>query len=532
MPTTPQQILKVRDALFQKTYQKGKNSQHVFKDTIKKFDIGTPNSGSSFWAVMGPRKSDFLSIVAAKYIPAPPLSRQYPALTDFHKSSQIQLLNFRENSGLDEVHLSARYESYSYKGALEMSDDVNSVANYVKDANNYNSNISGETDAELTENLMRLFDLTPLKLKWINSLSNGQMRRARIAKALFSQPRLLVIDDPFLGLDPEATDAVAASLHKAALDMNTSVVVGLRLQDKIPEWITHLAFVDDSGLRFGGKKDEVFQSIKDTNSALLAAHERNETLHKKEIFEKTSEVDAVDPIIEFKSASVVYKGVPVLKEFSWKVNRGSRWRVLGVNGSGKTTILSLITADHPQSWRSVLSINGILRKSGSGVSYFEVNDKIGISSPELHALVPFNMTLKDLILNGLVPGVGNANFKYKFKGDEIPAQAQEILDHFSTELENWGTRTFSELTVSMQKLGLFLRAVLKKPDILILDEAFSCMDDEGLMLKCHEAIDTDLKEITLLCIGHLEWELPLFDYVLKLTGDENRTYELYKKSAK
>ena len=69
----------------------------------------------------------------------------------------------------------------------------------------------------------------------------------------------------------------------------------------------------------------------------------------------------------------------------------------------KTTLLSIITADHPQSWKSVIKVNGILRKTGSGVTFFDINNKIGISSPELHALVPqHNKTMKDIIYNGLV----------------------------------------------------------------------------------------------------------------------------------
>ena len=81
-----------------------------------------------------------------------------------------------------------------------------------------------------------------------------------------------------------------------------------------------------------------------------------------------------------------------------------------------------------------------------------------------------------------------------------------------------------------QKLALFLRALVKNPEILILDEAFSCMEDAKVMRRCHDFIAHDpiFRNMTILSIGHIDWELSSYDYMLKLTGDENRSYEVYK----
>lgn len=522
-------LIKINDALFRTSFRRGNVPNHVFKNPIKSFDLFPPHEGHSFWGILGPGRSAFLKVLAGQYLPDPPLSRSYPFLGGSQKSGEIKLLNFRENSGLDKVHVSARYESYSFKGALEMSDDVNSVLNYITGANNYNNNVSPDASDTISHRLLKLFNLTHLSRKWINSLSNGQMRRARIAKALYSKPKLLIIDDPFLGLDPEATKSVANSLKLVADELNTSIVVGLRIQDQIPEWISHLAFVDDLGLVVSGEKERTFEQIVRFNSSAIEIHQKNAESHNEGTFAKRDQLAANDPIIQFDGASVIYKGIPVLKDFYWTVERGSKWRIHGINGSGKTTLLSLITADHPQSWRSVISINGVLRKTGSGVNYFDINNKIGVSSPELHAVVPSYLTMREIILNGLVPNIGNSNFKFAFKDSRLPIHAQDILQHFEDDISSEQDKVFSELTVSKQKLALFLRALIKKPEILILDEAFSCMDDEILMLKCHEFLNTYFTDATILSIGHLDWELPKYDYMLKLSGDDERSYEILQK---
>lgn len=521
-------LIRLKDASFHSRLLT-KDHSFIFSKPIDFFQISRPKKEATYWGIVGPKKSVFLDILASKFVSEPNLSRVYPAITD--TSTQIQYLNFRENSGLDQVHLSARYESYSYKGVLEMSDDVNSVKNYVTGANNYNSNHNNSGDNELLQTVMSLFLLEPLKDKWINSLSNGQMRRARIAKTLMKKPKLLIIDDPFLGLDPSATNSVSDSLNKIAAELNIGLVVGLRIQDQIPSWITHIGLVDELGLRLSGKKDTVVEDLKKIFKTSLTIHRHHELSHLKLEPKTVSTLEVADPIIEFENASVIYRGQPILRAFDWKVQRGSKWRILGDNGSGKTTLLSLITADHPQSWRSVVKINGRLRKTGSGVNYFDINDSIGISSPEVHALVPRSMTTGQVIMNGLVPGIGNSNFKFKYRlePENISAFAKNVLDLFYAETDPIWDVAFQQLTVSQQKLALFLRAVLKNPEVLILDEAFSCMDDEVLMMKCHAFVSLQLTDTTVLAIGHIDWELPTTDYTLHLKGDADRSYSIYNQ---
>lgn len=504
----------------------------VFKAPIEEFSVFKPNDQddqdhSSFWAITGPRKTQFLQCIGGKYITSPPLARTYPFLKEKHSgfNDRVQLLNFREQSGLDKTYLLARYETFAFKGKLEMADDVNSVHNYVTGAYNYNNN-NVVVNPQFEAYLFSLLNLNHLSNKWINLLSNGQMRRARIAKLLITRPELLVIDDPFLGLDPGATAMVSESLKRVASELQIGIVLGLRVQDDIPNWIDKVGYVDDEGLSVVDPSK--FQSHSTGRTVLRHQHNKKENMVPTALKDTMSAKNNVPPHIQFDNASVVYRGLPVLLDFNWIVQPGSRWRILGDNGTGKTTILLLITADHPQSWKSVLSVNGKLRKSGTGVNFFDVNNNLGLSSPELHALVPPGKTMWQVILSGLVKDVGNSNFMFTGKENQLGHFGLSILQQFNDRLEKSKDTPFCQLSITDQKLALFLRAIVKNPQLLILDEAFSCMDEESVMERCHDIVNHQMHSTTVLSIGHLDWELVKLDYVLHLVGDDQRHYNYYK----
>ncbi|CAK9436746.1 uncharacterized protein LODBEIA_P12680 [Lodderomyces beijingensis] len=534
-------LLSIKNANFKTS--PSKQVPFVFQTAVDNFQIttqaGTDAERNSFssWIITGPLKSTMLKVIAGKYISVPPLARSYPGIND--PATQLQFLDFKEQSGLESVHMSARYESYSFKGALEMSDDVNSVFNYITGLNNYNSQHK-TLDRAYIEQLLNLLNVTHLQHKWINSLSNGQIRRARIAKSLVHKPSLLVIDDPFLGLDPSNTVKVNDALAKIHENLDTSIVLGLRTQDERPNWVQGLGYADESGLSCSGNNTIETNAGQSMQWQEPKSFPTTKQAEPNLVLSSASEFDNVDePHIEFNNARVAYKGLTIIDNFNWLIPRASKWRIMGDNGTGKTTILSLITADHPQSWRSVLKINGLLRQTGKGITFFDVNNQIGISSPELHALVPqHKMTMMDVIQNGLIGDIGNSNFLYNFNPEKVGHEAMQRFDsvtnHFRDRIGANGDVKFADLTMTDQKLALFLRAIVKNPDILILDEAFSCMEDEDTMVKCHELLNSDpiLKKTTVLAIGHLGWELPKYDYMIKLLGDEDRNYEIYKVAAK
>lgn len=173
-------------------------------------------------------------------------------------------------------------------------------------------------------------------------------------------------------------------------------------------------------------------------------------------------------------------------------------------GSGKTTLLSLICSDHPQSYSLPIKIfgRGRLPELGRpGISIFDIQARIGHSSPEIHAFFPRRLTIRQTIRNAWAD---------TFLGTpRLTREDEDIVDSYlrwfepelcllrssqtsqlnedtfdSQRSTKWADIVrFGDVPFSSQRVALLLRAIVKKPDLVILDEAFSGMD-ECLRDKC------------------------------------------------
>src|SRR5262245_22025050 len=219
-----------------------------------------------------------------------------------------------------------------------------------------------------------------LELSFIK-LSNGQVRRARIARALLSQPELLILDEPFMGLDSAGRDKVAELL--GGLVRQGLRVLLITRPDAIPEWVTHVLEMDRL------------------------------TVSKCRVQSAECRVPADDPpvppllkggrggspfVIEMRDVDVSYQGRPILSGIDWTVRAGERWAVFGPNGSGKSTLLSVICADHPQAYSNDVRLFG--QRRGGGESIWDVKRRIGLVSPELHLYFTEPLTAAQTAVTG------------------------------------------------------------------------------------------------------------------------------------
>ncbi|ANB14451.1 hypothetical protein AWJ20_2041 [Sugiyamaella lignohabitans] len=491
-------IVKIQNGLFRKLGEGSKRTL-IFKSPLS-LDIKSTDR----WAITGPRKTELLEILASKHIPDPPLSRTYPFLANQNAwpSQVTQLIEF-SNADVKAPHISARYES--------LREELDETLNESLLAATHSK------DQAKVDHVLEKFSLKGIENRWIVGLSNGQSRRARLAKALLRDPKFLLVDEPFVGLDPFSRKQASDILSK--LSPEPHVVVGLRYQDEFPSWITHVAITDrtGNGISHQGpikdlapyldemRRDHIVQVVKAKDLAVKAA-------------EKSKLAASNNPeVIKLDSVSVSYKGEPIFSNLTWKVKKGEKWHLRGDNGTGKSTLLSLLTGDHPQSWNPKISLFGEPRGTGKQ-SYFSINEKFGHVSPEIHALFPMNLTVKEAISTGFVVGYYIPLKKLSQEQEDRIDELLSLFEHISKD------EVLRDLSVSNQKIVMFLRGLAKRPDILILDEAFSAMAEESID-KCKQYIDLEY-DGTLIVVGHIEDEVPLCHKYIRLTAAEPEFGEL------
>lgn len=365
-----------------------------------------------------------------------------------------------------------------------------------------------------------------------------------------------------VGLDPPTVKRLSELLYKVSVKGSPQLIMSLRPQDPLPDWVTHLVVLGPGHtVSSQGERDKVFKDLKASieDGAELKGPEHTTLLQDLNVLSDNGSKPVSkrvtkegEPIIEMDGVQVTYGDKTVLggcrqsetpttttpttttakkDGLSWTVRRGQRWGVFGLNGSGKTTLISLITSDHPQAYGLPVKLFGRSRLPEPGrpaISIFDLQARIGHSSPEVHAFFPRSLSIRAAIESAWAD-----TFLSKPRLDEgRRLDVNSALRFFEADLtaetefeskEGWANEIqFSTLTASQQRLVLFLRAVIHKPDLVVLDEAFSSMP-ASLRDKCIQFLEvgesqagvtgqirhTGLSESqALIVISHVKEEVP------------------------
>jgi ABC-type molybdenum transport system ATPase subunit/photorepair protein PhrA len=466
-----------------------------------------------YWSVISPSsiaRTTFLQILAGQHICLPPNARRYPALSDAHTTIQhaIKYVGFDaergtgvSGTGVRGAYLSARYES-----RREETDFT--VLDYLTGHTQLNAlereETTGEKEAlqEVTEQL----DLASLMNMPVANLSNGQTRRARIAKSLMERPEVLLLDGPFMGLDPRTLSRLSGVLRRLAEKSQPRLVISLRPEDGVPDWISHVVVVDEN-LRVldQGSKAKVLEATKDFLTHGSVTEAGTQQLSRDGFPKHSPPLPRGEALVELNGVRVSYGSKTVLGDWQqdgkpqpglwWSLHRGQRCGIFGPNGSGKTTMLSLITSDHPQTYGLPIKLFGRSRLPAPGqpgISVFDLQRKMGHSSPEVHAFFPKNISLRRTLESAWAdaplakPTLDEAATKRVdatlrwFANDLRPQQrGPQAQNQTKSETDlSWAKDIrFAELPFSAQRLALFLRAIVHSPLLIILDEAFSGIDE-------------------------------------------------------
>ncbi|SFN48974.1 molybdate ABC transporter ATP-binding protein ModF [Xenorhabdus japonica] len=322
-------------------------------------------------------------------------------------------------------------------------------------------------DNELCLELSEYFGIKDLLSRRFKYLSTGEVRKVLLCQALMVNPDLLILDEPFDGLDAYARDQLAQLLNSLATKGITLVLVLTRFHE-IPDFVEQIGVLADCHLTLSGKKERI---LAESLVAQLAHSEELKNIHLPE----TDELQADEqrptnqPLVSMHNVIVQYNDKPILHGLSWQVNPSEHWQVIGENGAGKSTLLSLITGDHPQGYSNELILFG--RQRGSGETIWDIKRHIGYVSNNVHLEYRASTSVRNVILSGFFDSIG----LYQAVSDRQQQLADNWLDLLGLSAST-AISPFHSLSWGQQRLVLIARALVKHPALLILDEPLQGLD--------------------------------------------------------
>ena len=362
------------------------------------------------------------------------------------------------------------------------------------------------------DKIVELLGIEALLTRNIVQVSNGERRKVLMARALLRSPQLLILDNPFTGLDTHFRAKLMAIIEGLMQDERRVIVVTTD-RDGIPLGITHVLLVENNEVVAHGPKESVLNNSSATRMIDLgqSAEFRPRFVGHQRLGGKDTKCQT---LVHMENVNVSYAGVKVLRQINWTVRRGEHWALLGPNGAGKTTLLSLILGDNPQAYANDITLFG--RRRGSGESIWEVKQYIGWVAPELHLFYPKGVSCFDVVCSGFFDSIG------LYHRCSSPQRKAARLWMQQLGMVPYTDRPFEEVSEGEQRMILIARALVKRPLLLVLDEPCQSLDagHRGRVLQTVDAIG-DRLDASLIYVTHDPKALPkTITHVMRL--DEGR----------
>ena len=346
--------------------------------------------------------------------------------------------------------------------------------------------LAGEDTKErraLQQQLYRMFHMEELLDKYIITLSSGELRKFQLTKTLFANPRLLIMDNPFIGLDAQTRDQLKELLQTLVSEHDIEIMLVMSKTDDIPDFVTDITAMSDYQEQI---PPHVLSEEKRRALLELPYHDNDYDCQR---------------VVDMHNVSIRYGTRTILKDLNWTVMNGERWALSGQNGSGKSTLLSLVCADNPQSYACDITLFD--RPRGSGESIWDIKRHIGYVSPEMHRSYKRDLPAIRIVASGLMDSIG----LYAVPNKDDYDKCRWWMDMFG--IGDLAERRFLQLSSGEQRLVLLARAFVKDPQLLILDEPLHGLDLWNRRLT-KDIIETfcQRRNKTMIMVTHYESELP------------------------
>ncbi|CAI2767695.1 ATP-binding cassette domain-containing protein [Flavobacterium collinsii] len=322
-------------------------------------------------------------------------------------------------------------------------------------------------------------EAAPESHRQLRTFSSGERKKEFLKYCINQNPDFIIFDNPFDHLDHASRAALAKSLEKL-----TDTIAIIQLVNRVVDvldFVPNKALIKDNSFELHpiSKNENHFKTL---NTAAIPKAIEPHSFHES-------------VLIKMDKVSVNYEERKIVDNISWTIKQGEFWQLVGPNGSGKSTLLSLITGDNPKGFGQDLYLFG--RKKGSGESVWDIKKQIGIFTTSMTDLFQKGHTLEEMILSGFFDSIG-------LYIEPTTLQKQTVTQWLEViEMTHLRKKRFIDLSIGQQRVALIVRAVLKHPPILILDEPVEGLDDENvdLVIQLINTIKQDTN-VSILYVSH------------------------------
>jgi molybdate transport system ATP-binding protein len=319
---------------------------------------------------------------------------------------------------------------------------------------------------EMVAQIVDQLEVKHLLPRPVRFLSTGEMRKVLIARALIPSPRLLILDEPFDGLDLQTRTQMAHCINTLMNGKQQVVLVTHRITEVLPN-ISHVLGIREGKVQFQGERARMLTPVQ--IERLFSPQKAPADAPLPVPLPADPELYPIpDVLIEMRATTVKYGDVTILENLNWKMNAGENWAITGPNGAGKTTLLSLIAGDNPQAYANEIYLFG--QRRGSGESIWDIKKQLGIVSAEFQIRYRKPITAADVILSGFFDSVGLYH-----QGTQAQKEiAEQWIEVF--QIKHLAQQKFRMLSYGERRMVLLARAMVKFPLLLILDEPCQGLD--------------------------------------------------------
>lgn len=452
------------------------------------------------WAIIGPNGAGKTSLAGALRGVVPVVGGRITYRSDLVPGQDIGYISFEKHRREIERE-DAADEARSFSHSLQAQ---KSARHFLADTHDH---LLRDAGAAKEHDLIAAAGLADLLDRPIRALSMGEMRKLLLIREVLSRPRLLILDEPFDGLDAAARQHFG-QVFETLVQADIQLILITHRLDEMPSAVSHIMGVRDGRIQFCGPR----QTVANTGQIdRLFDDPPPQTAHDGRLPRVVSDSESirVGPLVQMKNVTVRYGSKIALNQLDWTMHDGENWAVVGPNGSGKTTLLRMIAADHPQAYANEIYLFG--RRRGTGESIWEIKRNIGWISAEFQ--IQYRKTIKnvDVVMSGFFDSVG----LYRQGSEAQRASVRRCMNLVG--MSEQAQRPFTQISHGEQRRVLIARAMVKSPLLLILDEPCQGLDPaaRGRILRLLDSIGTRTRTNLIYVTHHPDEWLACLTHVLR-----------------